>query len=322
MKPFVCGIILILLLGAWLISCDQAQNVGMLEDDQRERVIAFEQPLTTQELVALTQNYGVKVQDITFEVGDITVGYRLKGEDFQQEMQEALRLHQETLSQILETINSGSLRKELEESINLASNSPVSFIRANFIGNQDLLDKMIAHGVGQEFTIKEKQPVTSAAPILQSTSHESWAPYTGGITISGSYIYNTFTFNNVSDYGLMSAYEHETLVYNRAWADYKGYWSSNLPKAYLDTQAFDRGNIDVFAVGAALGENLRANKQYYTYIRLKQNQSANPNLIQVKGQLSYRIYPTCYSTWCIFGKAHTGAMTQFSYVPTCRGWRY
>jgi len=115
-----------------------------------------------------------------------------------------------------------------------------------------------------------------------------------------------------------STYEHETQVYNKNFADYNGYWSSNLPRAYYDTPFCD--SIDNFTIGSAQASSIRVNSQYYTYMALRAGSASNAT-VRTKGQKGHRWPSWCYSTWCIFADATTSSMATFT-APGGMSWWY
>ncbi|OIO52378.1 hypothetical protein COY93_01460 [Candidatus Uhrbacteria bacterium CG_4_10_14_0_8_um_filter_58_22] len=154
--------------------------------------------------------------------------------------------------------------------------------------------------------------------VQASLSHEPWAPYCGTSYVNQYVSFQTFYFNNVGSFGSRSTYEHETQVYNRNFANYGGYWASNLPMAYYDTAFLD--SIDNFTVGSALASSIRTYQRYYTNMSLRP-QSSSSAFVRIKGQLGHRSPIWCYSTWCIFADATTGSMTAHA-APSALSWCY
>lgn len=148
--------------------------------------------------------------------------------------------------------------------------------------------------------------------------HELWAPYGGGSDVQRTYTYQAFYFNNKSSYGSADTYEHETQVYNKNFANYAGYWSSNMPSAYYDTPFSD--SIDNFTIGTFTGASLKTYTQYYTYMSLSAG-SASTATVRIKGQKGHRSPSWCYSTWCVFPDATTGSMATFT-APAGMSWQY
>lgn len=189
---------------------------------------------------------------------------------------------------------------------------------------------------------------------------EQWAPVSGYSSVNQTKTYNRFVFASLNgQYKDGATYEHETQVYNNAFANYGGYWSSNLPGKYYDTPFLD--NIDNFTIGSAKAAELRSGIQYYTYITLKKgnnshcqgccskhggvvcnngisqcadgtpvtstclskscNQCLDIATVRIKRQRGHSIIPGCDSTWCVFADATTGTMCLLS-APQYKNWIY
>lgn len=196
-----------------------------------------------------------------------------------------------------------------------------------------------------------------AAPAFAG---EPWAPVSGYSSVNQSKTYNRFVFSSLTgQYGDDETYEHETQVYNIAFADYDGYWSSNLPSKYYDTPFYD--DIDNFTIGSARAADLQDGVQYYTYMALTKgnnsdcqgccsshggvvcsngvsqcadgtplsstcvakgcNQCLNEATVRIKGQRGHSVIPGCTSTWCIFADATTGTMCLLN-APQYKSWIY
>lgn len=109
-----------------------------------------------------------------------------------------------------------------------------------------------------------------AAPVFAG---EPWAPASGYSSVNQTKTYNEFVFASLNgQYGDDDTYEHETQIYNNAFADYDGYWRSNLPAKYYDTPFSD--DIDNFTIGSASAADMQDGVRYVTYMRLtKENNS-------------------------------------------------
>ncbi len=117
-------------------------------------------------------------------------------------------------------------------------------------------------------------------------------------------------------------YEHETQVYDKNFADYDGYWNSNMPIKYRDTTIFD-GDIDNFTVGTSQASSLAANYQYWTYMSLRPQTSSTAGVI-IKGQLGYREPSWCYlPLTCIWPTMTTGWLTDYTApINNQQSWTY
>lgn len=168
--------------------------------------------------------------------------------------------------------------------------------------------------------MKEIQTIKKGSDgiTLESTSHESWAPYGGTSDVKATYTSQTFYFDKISDFGSTNTYEHETQVYDKRFANYAGYWSSNMPKAYYDTPFLD--TIDNFTVGTLTANVLKVKTQYYTYMSLKAG-TVTTATVRIKGQKGHRSPSSCYSTWCVFADATTGTMALLT-APSGKSWQY
>lgn len=196
-----------------------------------------------------------------------------------------------------------------------------------------------------------------SAPVFAG---EPWAPASGYSSVNQTKTYNEFVFASLNgQYGDDETYEHETQVYNNAYADYDGYWRSNLPAKYYDTPFSD--DIDNFTVGSARAADLQDGVRYVTYMRLTKgnssdcqgccsshggvvcssgvtqcadgtplsttcaakgcNQCLNEATVRIKGQRGHSVIPGCTSTWCIFADATTETMCLLN-APQYKSWVY
>ena len=98
---------------------------------------------------------------------------------------------------------------------------------------------------------------------------EPWAPVSGYSSVNQTKTCNRFKFASFNgQYGDDDTYEHETQVYNNAFADYDGYWSSSLPTKYYDTPFSD--DIDNFAIGSARAAGAqRYSRLYFNLVHFR-----------------------------------------------------
>ena len=191
-------------------------------------------------------------------------------------------------------------------------------------------------------------------------SGDPWAPSVGYNSVNQQKTYNNFYFYDVvGQYADIDTYEHETQVYNVQFADFNGYWSSNLPSPYYDTPFLDQ--IDNFTIGSAQASDIESARQYYTYMALRKGNSSdcsgccsshggvccnggvgaccdgsaisstclakgcnhclNFSVVRIKGQKGHRIPSWCYSTWCIYADATTSSMCVLN-APAYASWTY
>lgn len=146
----------------------------------------------------------------------------------------------------------------------------------------------------------------------------NWAPKKGYISTNccyaGSgyrYVYQSFIWNdwrigNLKRIDNNMTYEADA-TYNPERGTYLGSvrsWSSNLPRAYRDTEFLDgvTGDLRVLTVGTANAQRLAPNKYYYTSIRTTRGRQ-NTDGGGATGQIGYRWPSGCYRAACIFGRA-------------------
>lgn len=203
--------------------------------------------------------------------------------------------------------------------------------------------------------------IVSCMAAAPSFAGEPWAPVSGYSSVDQSKTYNRFMFSSSlsGQYSDGQTYEHETQVYNNAFADYGGDWSSNLPEAYYDTPFSD--DIDNFTIGSAKADLLKDGVRYYTRMKLTKgnnsdcqgccsshggvvcsggisqcadgtplsltcvakgcNQCLNKATVRIKGQRGHAVIPGCTSTWCIFADATTETMCLLN-APQYKSWVY
>jgi hypothetical protein len=150
-----------------------------------------------------------------------------------------------------------------------------------------------------------------------------WYPTKGSTKTDKSIAYNSFYFGDASGFDFFNGiltYEHETQVYDTKFADYGGYWSSNLPNAYKDTAFLD--TLDNFTVGSSKASSIVSNTKYYTSMSL-QGGTASTATVRIKGQLGHRYPSSCYSTWCIFADATTPTLKSYTApISVQQSWTY
>ncbi len=300
--------------------------------------IKFSTPLSVQEFSVLVKTSSVKPIELHYTQGDIQGGYTVRsGEtiddavrNFQDAHKNFLKVSIQTVKENVDKATDGSSRERMRALYN-------QLVAAQTKNNAGDL-KIDAMKVNDGQNIKSPGNVKSSKKIsllarsrrvvhakdnfggavnLQSLYHELWAPYGGTTNVRTTYTLQTFYFNNVSSFGSNSTYEHETQVYNVNFANYAGYWSSNMPSAYYDTPFAD--TIDNFTVGTSTASSLQTYTQYYTYMTL--SAGSGSATVRIKGQKGHRTPSWCYSTWCIFADATTGTMALHT-APSGMSWQY
>jgi len=321
---------------------------GRAYSENQIRVI-FSSPLSFQEFSDFLDSYEVSPTELHYSYGEIQGGYTIDSEkNLQEELTRFQEKHEKFLSLMIEkTENEKKNAQEndtfhrnsklLQELQSAEEKSKTEGILLDWF-DANIQDKEIGEEMEQDLRVKEiksekEENILSQMNeynFLQSAKdfffgkasaslyHEDWAPYGGGSDVNQSYTYQTFYFNDTSDFGSTNTYEHETQVYDNDFADYDDYWSSNMPDAYYDTAFLD--DIDNFTIGSLIGDDLETNTEYYTYMELE-GETAPTATVRIKGQLGHRYPSWCYSTWCVYADATTSSMAMFT-APSGMSWQY
>lgn len=122
---FVGGIAIMLSLGLLIFgsilllsSCDTAD---MVENQEESKMLMFTSPVEPGQLIALVESLDLKTEEIQFKAGEITAGYTLQSDNLDHEIQNALSVHVENMSKILQItesdndISSLNFRQEIQE---------------------------------------------------------------------------------------------------------------------------------------------------------------------------------------------------------------
>ncbi len=101
-----------------------------------------------------------------------------------------------------------------------------------------------------------------------------------------------------------STYEPDAIFYNYDGSAYGnapiGYWTSDLPSPYVDTQAFDSASEKAVTIGSANAYFINAGRFYMTVTRMTAG-GGNSSLVKLSSQRGRRVPGGCYSTNCSFG---------------------
>lgn len=101
-----------------------------------------------------------------------------------------------------------------------------------------------------------------------------------------------------------STFEPDALFYDYDGTAYgnapSGYWASDLPDPYVDTQVGDIFDENAVTVGSGRAVMLTSGKVYYTVTRMT-NGGGNSSWLKLSSQRG-RQWPTgCTTTWCSYG---------------------
>jgi len=306
--------------------------------DSLEVVVHLTEAMTVEDVVAISNSYSISPIELRYEFDDISGGYVVPdGESMESAVKNMTRRHEEFLDNALDNIDTHLRTAVDEEDIRMHEELRTKFVNLSQSGlrinslkldsDSVTINRLRSDGiidsvreVSDDYSVELDAPEVDNGVRPCSYYHESWAPYYGTSKVTQGQTFQTFYFNDVSAFDSVSTYEHETQVYDKNFADYDNYWSSNLPSAYYDTPFSD--SIDNFTVGSAQASSLSTYTQYYTYMSLRAGSSSSAT-VRIKGQKGHRYPSWCYSTWCIFADATTSSLITFTApVYTNLEWTY
>lgn len=310
--------------------------------NQKEEIIVnFSSPISIQEMINLTKEENIQPVEIYYEMHGISGGYTLKqNENIETALNRMMKQHVKFLKFVLkENKNILKLNKNKKENfgllelnkqfLNVLQDSQKGKFKLSGmkLDSENNLSVLLKKGIIKNFpeSLKEDSEKEQKNNIkkdlnVYSKGHESWAPYKGTSKVTRSQTYQTFYFDNILGFWEQSTYEHETQIYDNNFANYDGYWSSNLPRAYKDTQFLD--DIDDFTVGSAQASEIKLKNKYYTYMSLKRGKTKKAR-VKIRGQIGFRFPSWCYSLWCVIRNQTTfpGALADYEAPGTVR-WTY
>lgn len=101
-----------------------------------------------------------------------------------------------------------------------------------------------------------------------------------------------------------STFEPDVIFYNYDGFAYgnkpTGYWSSDLPQPYVDTQDGDSSNEKAITIGSGASVYLTHGTVYYTVTRMTSG-GGDSSWVKLSAQRGRQVPAGCYSTWCSFG---------------------
>lgn len=315
----------------------QASSVSAVESSDVSASVQFDRPLKLNELRQVLNTDSYRVLELHFSHGEIQGGYSIQSDETLDEAFRQLTLshldflevaiNEDDSSNNLEDLKRDKkFKSELNKSLVLTRESEFSVDSVELITDESSLknleSKVEVRSVHSN-SVSKSEPLQLAATAYY-VAPRLWYPTKGSTKTDKGLAYNSFYFADASGFdffGGILTYEHETQVYNVNFANYAGYWSSNLPNAYYDTPFGDR-DVDVFTVGSSNASKIVANTKYYTSMSLKSG-SASSATVRIKGQLGHRYPSGCYSTWCIFADMTTPTLKSYTApVSTQLSWTY
>lgn len=146
-----------------------------------------------------------------------------------------------------------------------------------------------------------------------ATTGNQFVPSIGQVEVKadsfGRYIYQWMYWHNADRLRWLTTYvdttyEPDAFFYNydgRAYGDRpSGYWASDMPSPYVDTQFSDSNNEKAVTIGSGNAKSLTPGRWYYTVTRMVAG-GGTASWIKLSSQRGVQVPMGCTSTWCSFG---------------------
>jgi hypothetical protein len=140
-----------------------------------------------------------------------------------------------------------------------------------------------------------------------------FVPSTGQVQVAqdnvGRYIYQWMYWHQASRLKWMTqyidtTYEPDAFFYNYDGKAYgtspTGYWASDMPSPYVDTQFGDSSGELAVTIGSGDAKHLQSGRWYYTVTRMNAGAGAS-SWVKLSSQRGVQKPIGCTSTWCSFG---------------------
>lgn len=173
------------------------------------------------------------------------------------------------------------------------------FARAMFI-----LCTMLVFGV---------QNVSAATVSCTTATDTQFVPSWGKVYVAedqySRYIYQWMYWDNATRLQWLatngdSTFEPDAFFYNYDGAAYgnapTGYWASDLPSPYVDTQIEDPSGEKAVTVGSGQAVFITSGRVYYTVTRMTNGGGAS-SWLKLSAQRGRQVPSGCLTTWCSYG---------------------
>lgn len=221
----------------------------------------------------------------------------------------------------------------------------ISAIQSVDLDNPDwgAKDKFSPKQLPDPTTRKNNQLAAPLADVSDNTIPKSGISIFGQSSSTEKYVQQNMRWP-VINFSSEQTYEHDIFLYNYDRKTYLDGGSTSFPncypkttyaatswpaesKPYLDTRLAENltsCEIDelAYTIGAAQANALKANTDYYTYIRTA-NGNDYSDRFKLQAQIGHRTPTICYTTWCSFGdKSYVLIPAWSSTVPGTQSWTY
>lgn len=154
--------------------------------------------------------------------------------------------------------------------------------------------------------------VGTIACTATATNGNEYVPSKGSIHVLedayGRYVYQWMYWHDAARLTFLkrdgATFEPDAIFYNYDRKAYglapTGYWASDLPAPYVDTQFSDSEDEKAVTIGSGNSVSLVHGRWYYTVTRMTSGPSAT-SWVKLSAQRGAQSPYGCTSTWCSFG---------------------
>lgn len=277
--------------------------------------VQFGEPLADEALLSFAERTGVQPVALEYEIGTIIGGCALRTDQtLHMALQDCREQHEAFLASIASSIHNAmeadeTLRVETDAAELVQSfeqlaadyrNVSISRIRIRGDDAARLLREPEVQAVTPIRQRLADSDASGDAPRrrIEALAKKAWAPTAGQAEVTRYSTTATFYFSKLTDYDAKTTFAAETLISDSKFANWGGYWATNLPYAFVDAPLSDGPAGDSFKIGTAKGTAMRKNTSYFTYMSLYP-QTAATATVTVRALKGDRKPQNCFLVWCV-----------------------
>lgn len=306
-----------------------------IDSPSTEKVkITFTPNVQTESIDNFVSNNAITMDSFTITIDDTyTSGYVINTpDDFNALWSDFVSMQTNLLSEGINHNGGSQMGNDLQTTLNainsndfqmaIICDNPSSLARSS-----DLIGAEIVESIEP---VETQSSVTTENEALVSTRASNWVPTSGSASAwpsqnvsDATYLEARYEWNSASDLSTLtndsdSTLEADLVFYNydgealaTDWYDGNYTYSTNQPRPYQDTQAFDNPDEPVFCVGCSDASALTAGTEYY-WIAYGNETGSDGCKAKLNMQRGHRIIDGIYEqTWNIFGD-ETETVISFS----------
>jgi len=163
----------------------------------------------------------------------------------------------------------------------------------------------------------------------------SWGFVEVAVDAGGRYIWQYMYWDNADRLKWLNTYtgttfEPDAFFYNydgKAYGDRPGgYWASDLPSPYVDTQFLDPSGEKAVTIGSAYATSIVPWRTYYTVTRMYPGEGTS-SWLKLSAQRGAQYPDGCTSEWCSYGCDETNNFPTLPFqdhftVPGCQQYNW